>query len=299
MSEEPTLFPGYTPTAMHGRQWQNLPMPRRSRELPAGHTVSISTDSRHVPGILRHGYTPELEHNDKGDARRETEHFMFGTPTYEGTNNRHVYGYLRPNNVPSPIGQYGNVNLNVRPSALRGATTTPADSVFMLRDAHSPNPVPEPLGPQHTSTGHYVPRTESLGDDSSPDTVVRYREVQIPGGTLKPHNIESADVVSHVGHDDPEYKAVMYAQRELRANQLRRQGIPTTHSTRMYQPSLFESSPYLSHKGQWLDGEVLSSGLTPTSASEEEDLRKMNDAQQRYVSKHGETTNMPNMDTLS
>lgn len=248
------LFGGASPMPhpMRGKQWQSLPMPRRAPNLPAGHTVSITTPADHIAKMKASGaYTPALK-------RQSIENEMFGIPTETPAEKRPVYGYLRSNDNPKPLpayafGEENAVNLNVHPRALRGATTTPMDSF-------KGGPV-EQLGPDHKPA-------EYPAGFAGPRLMNEFREVQLHNG-LPFKDIESADVVTAIHPDDtPEQIAEKKAQGEKRANVARQSGLPVTHSTRFYQPSLFEGmgadQPDQRWSGEWRRGETLSSGTQRT-----------------------------------
>lgn len=268
---EPDLFGKLAPRqgtreAM-GKQWQNLPMPNNRSHAPnvgAGYTVSISAP-HDTPELMKSSggkYLPSIS-----EKRLSVDSKLFGTPRDAQPDKRPVYGYLRPDNMPAPIDMYtygrmlddqGRVrrapglNLNVKPQALSGATTSDHDTY-----AHSASA--EPLNPSHQPKFIH-----SYGKDSA-----GYREVQMHNGVglsdIKDIDIVSPSEGAKVSEEGDDVASVTKRNEDV-ANRVRREtGIPVNHIVQRYQPSLFEGQHRLEDvgRGEWVN-DVISKGNTPT-----------------------------------
>lgn len=186
-------------------------------------------------GRIVNGFAPyaRLLNNghDYEDARRYTEHHLFGTPTDAPHHERPIYGYVRDAREADD-GPYGNVVMDIAPRQGREVTTTPGDSLDI---------------------GMYTHDVENLSQHHANDTD-HYREVQFHGGPIRLNEVKRAHIFGTGGYSDDSRSPNPDTWQT--ADALRNAGVRTTVYRMMeHQPTL-DSEMLGRGKVGWVDAEA-------------------------------------------
>lgn len=188
----------------------------------------VAESGRIVNGFAPYARLLNTGH-DYEEARRYTEHHLFGTPMDAPHHDRPIYGYVRDARNPDD-GPYGNVVMDIAPRRGREVTTTPGDSLDL---------------------GLYTHNVENLSNQHVNDTD-HYREVQFHGGPINLKEVKRAHLFGRGSYADLTPNEETWRTSDA----LRQAGVRTTVYRMMeHQPTL-DQEMFGRGKVGWVDAEA-------------------------------------------